>query len=324
MESIYEPTVEGRSPAQVIEECFSIAMSSCDGFPNKLCQSCKDQLKSVLHFHATILESEKKFKSLVALPKIEFTEPADGNISSVFISEEYIKTEVDSECEEIVHDNIDTDEDDEPIARRKRRTKREKKRKIVEKVELVIEKLEPSTVVEELVDQKPNVEEDVKPDTSKPVKKRWVDIQIDLNSSPDNSSSGENYSDYDSANSSDSEEGNQQPKKKRLYYGVKADSQPKRCCDCKDFPLDSHEKVEEHSDKYHYRYRVTNERDIEDNPFECPTCYKRFESKKEFLRHQRKMYVERLHPCPKCDEEFANQYVLQRHLKLYHKKKNDN
>ncbi|XP_019526588.3 zinc finger protein 425 [Aedes albopictus] len=321
MESIYEPTVEGRSPAQVIEECFSIAMSSCDGFPNKLCQSCKDQLKSVLHFHATILESEKKFKSLVALPKIEFTEPADGNISSVFISEEYIKTEVDSECEEIVHDNIDTDEDDEPIARRKRRTKREKKRKIVEKVELVIEKLEPNTVVEEPVDQKPSVEEDVKPDTSKPVKKRWVDIQIDLNSSPDNSSSGENYSDYDSANSSDSEEGDQKPKKKRLYYGVKADSQPKRCCDCKDFPLDSHEKVEEHSDKYHYRYRVTNERDIEDNPFECPTCYKRFESKKEFLRHQRKMYVERLHPCPKCDEEFANQYVLQRHLKLYHKKK---
>lgn len=167
----------------------------------------------------------------------------------------------------------------------------------------------------ESTDQKPVVDEDIKPDTSKPTKKRWADIK-----ESETSSSSDSSSDYDSDQSSTSET-DKKPKKKRLYYGVKPDSQPRRCCGCKDAPLDSIEKVQEHSDKYHLRYRVVNSREIEEKPFECLNCFKRFESKKEFLRHQRKMYVDRLHPCPKCDEDFANHYVLQRHLKLYHKKK---
>ncbi|XP_065088441.1 zinc finger protein 84-like [Ochlerotatus camptorhynchus] len=321
MESLYESMLDGKTPAQIIEECFNIMMISSDGLPSKLCHNCREDLKSVFRFHSTLLASEQKFKAMVTLPKIEITEPGDGNISSVFISEVYIKSEANSECEEVPHDNFDTDEDDEPIARRKSRNKRRKKEKDTRLDSESHNEDQELDIADESIDQKPIDGQDAKPDTSKPAKKRWIDITLDMNSSDDDSSSNDHYSDYDSANSSSGDGEDRKPKKKRLYYGVKADSQPKRCCDCKDFPLDSHEKVQEHSDKYHYRYRVTNERDIEENPFECPHCFKRFESKKEFLRHQRKMYVERLHPCPKCDEEFANQYVLQRHLKMYHKKK---
>ncbi|XP_058449922.1 zinc finger protein 567-like [Malaya genurostris] len=315
MDSLYDVTTEGWTPAQLIEDCFGITMNSEDGLPTKYCQNCKEDLIGAIRFHTRLQESEAKFIDLIAMPKIEINEPIDGTISSVFISEMFIKTEDDdqSDCEEMpLNDEssleeIETNEPQKYKTQNKRRKKKWLSNEDVSKSDIEL-------AVDASVDQKPTVEE-VEPDTSKPAKKRWTEFKFS-----DSLSSDDNFSDYDSAQSSDSD-AEEKPKKKRLYYGVKADSLPKRCCGCKDMPLDSHEKVQEHSDKYHYRYRITNTREIEENPFECPNCYKRFDSKKEFLRHQRKMYVERLHPCPKCDEEFANHYVLQRHLKLYHKKK---
>ncbi|XP_055542822.1 zinc finger protein 14-like [Wyeomyia smithii] len=310
MDSLYDTVAEEKTPAQIIEECFGIAIKPDDGLPTKYCQSCKEDLGAALRFRCRLQESDAKFNDLLAVPKIEITEPADGNISSVFISEIFIKAEDEdqSDCEEMLLNDDNSVEIIKPRVRQKRLQNKRKK------------KLEDNTSeqhedLSDCVEGSSAEEEEIQPDASKPAKKRWAEIKFS-----DCSSSDDNFSDYDSGQSSDSET-EEKPKKKRLYYGVKADSLPKRCCSCKDLPLDSHEKVQEHSDKYHYRYRITNTREIEENPFECLNCYKRFDSKKEFLRHQRKMYVERLHPCPKCDEEFANHYVLQRHLKLYHKKK---
>ncbi|XP_053692032.1 zinc finger protein 425-like [Sabethes cyaneus] len=318
MDSLYDTIADEKTPAQVIEELFGIVIKPDDGLPTKYCQSCKEDLGAALRFRCRLQEADTKFSDLLAVPKIEITEPVDGNISSVFISEIFIKAEEDdqTDCEEMpLNDDGSSVEAAKPRIRRKSKLQNKRKKKSEDiGAELPEETQEQEQQV--FVDKNLTDEDDVKPDVSKPAKKRWTELKIS-----DCSSSDDNFSDYDDSGQSSDSDAEEKPKKKRLYYGVKADSLPKRCCSCKDLPLDSHEKVQEHSDKYHYRYRITNAREIEDNPFECLNCYKRFDSKKEFLRHQRKMYVERLHPCPKCDEEFANHYVLQRHLKLYHKKK---
>ncbi|EDS44910.1 zinc finger protein 224 [Culex quinquefasciatus] len=317
MHPLYESFGDGKTPAHFIEECFGITINILDGMPSNYCGSCKGDLQAALRFHGRLVDSEVKLKDMFAVPKIEVTEPVDGSISSVFISEVYIK----SEAEELEPGEVSnyggnsSEEEFQPRPKRKTRLSKRKAAK-TEQPPMVSVKAE---IHDDSVDRKATEDvADVKPDTSKPPKKRWT-MESDVDSSDDS------LSDYaDSARSSDSDdddENGHSSKKKRLYYGVKADSQPKRCCECKDLLLDSYEKVQEHSDKYHLRYRVTNPREIDDNPFECPHCYRRFECKKEFLRHQRKMYVEMLHPCPKCNEEFANHYVMQKHLKTYHKKK---
>lgn len=122
--------------------------------------------------------------------------------------------------------------------------------------------------------------------------------------------------DVNSQSESDSHE-----ERKRLYYGVKSSSQPRRCCGCKNLPLDSHEKVMDHSEKCHLKMRVVNSKEYGDKTFECAICYMRFETRKLYLQHRRKMYVDVLHPCKHCDEEFANFYVLQKHMKHNHQRK---
>ncbi|XP_053692031.1 zinc finger protein OZF-like [Sabethes cyaneus] len=131
-------------------------------------------------------------------------------------------------------------------------------------------------------------------------------------------SSAEEDSDCEPSSAEESEK--DQPTRKRFYYGVKSNSSPKRCCSCKE-PLDTYERVQEHSDAYHRSDRITNPKEYGNRIFECSVCFKRFETKRLYLQHQRKMYVDVLHPCSRCEEEFANLFVLKKHIKIDHQKK---
>lgn len=115
-----------------------------------------------------------------------------------------------------------------------------------------------------------------------------------------------------------SSEGDEKAKPKRASYAIKPDSQPRRCCDCKE-PLSTQEQVEEHSEKMHQRNKITDLEEIERKPVECPVCFQRFEKKKDYVLHQRKMYANVLHCCKRCPAEFANAYNLRVHWKDFHK-----
>lgn len=104
---------------------------------------------------------------------------------------------------------------------------------------------------------------------------------------------------------------------------TKPELQPKRCCGCKT-TLTTAEQVHIHSEKRHSRDRITESQLIEDEPFECPVCFARFQNKTDFLRHQRTMYADELFPCKRCPAEFANAYNLRLHEKRFHKRENTN
>ncbi|XP_053696045.1 zinc finger protein OZF-like [Sabethes cyaneus] len=94
---------------------------------------------------------------------------------------------------------------------------------------------------------------------------------------------------------------------------------PQRCCDCSE-PLSTVEQVQEHSVKFHKRNKSSDSDEIEQKPYECSVCFQRFETNKNFLQHQRKMYSKALHYCRRCPESFANAFNLREHHKAFHKR----
>ncbi|XP_055596516.1 gastrula zinc finger protein XlCGF26.1-like [Uranotaenia lowii] len=357
MSPLFEVLGNGKTAAQIVGDCFCVTIKEIEGFPSMYCEACKNDLEVAKRFHANLMQSFTRLKQFLSTPKIEITEPLDGNISTVFISDAYIKEEAESDCDEAplefeisveerkpnlrqlpkVTYNANESETEGSTPKKKIKPKEEKlEKQTTSKRKSGLPKKLSEGQNKELAEEKPScsVDTDVKPLIEgieyKPNDNEWMEtVDTDSDFSIDGNSDSDSNQDSDSEdlNRDDEQyldEGSSQdkkPRKRRLYYGVKADSQPKRCCLCKDFFLDSHEKVLEHSERSHLRYRVTNPIEIEENPYECSVCYKRFETKKEYLRHQRKMYVDMLHPCPSCDEEFANNYVLQSHIKSFHKKK---
>ncbi|XP_065088473.1 zinc finger protein 260-like [Ochlerotatus camptorhynchus] len=310
-----DPSFDGsRTTAQVIEDCFGLSISE-EEMSSLHCVDCKNDLIVALRLVTKIRESDIKLKSILNIPKVEIVEPSENNISSVFIAEGEIKSEINDEGFDKVEDGLGDPPESPPKTPPKKRG-RPRKLSVAHAIEIPDDNQESVEIAKE----------------EQPVEKLIKDLDI--------SSKARRFSTYStrsddalSASSGDSDdtdfepdadshdESDEQAARKRSYYGVKLNSEPKRCCSCKNFPLDSHDKVEEHSDKYHLKMRVTNPKDYGDNLFECPVCFVRFNVKKLFLQHQRKMYVDMLHPCKQCDEEFANFYVLQKHIQLNHKRK---
>lgn len=323
MWSLFEVTVEQKTLAAIIDHCFGIEIANNGTMITKVCTNCKSDIEGAYRLVTRLRMSDSQLIELI--PKIETMNPGNQGISSVFISEEEIKTEpiveilakdesedypaadylTDIEYDE-VHVDINGDmveeeyqaktEDGDDQAETSRRNN-------------YCKRSPEQTRTSTLEDSKHSEER---------VAHKWSTVNFDSSCSSGDDSCA---TDYEHLNmSTDDEDADGRPKRKRLYYGVKSDSQPKRCCSCKE-PLDSHEKVQDHSDMYHQAARITNPKEYGDKIFECSVCFKRFETKKLYLQHQRKMYVDVLHPCPRCEEEFANLYVLKKHIKIDHKKK---
>nr|XP_019532984.2 zinc finger and BTB domain-containing protein 17 [Aedes albopictus] len=297
-----------RTTAQVIEDCFGLSISE-DELSSFYCIQCKNDLKVALKLITSIRESDLKLKSILTIPKVEVLEPTVDNISSVYAGEIEIKSELTDDC----FDEVDNDVDEHIAHSRTTRTRSQHVAQSIEVVESEEEILLEESVVHTGVKQT-NSEVHIR-------KTRRFSTYTTRSEDALSASSGDSDdSDFEpDCDSREDSEGNKV--KQRAYYGVKSNSQPRRCCACKNFPLDSHDKVQEHSDKYHLKMRMANPKDYGDKIFECPACFMRFDVKKLFLQHQRKMYVDMLHPCKQCDEEFANFYVLQKHIQLNHQRK---
>lgn len=138
-----------------------------------------------------------------------------------------------------------------------------------------------------------------------------------LKTDPEDSDDSE-YSPRKEDNSISESEDQELTKNKRVRYAITANSQPKRCCGCKE-PVSTHEQLEEHSVKFHQR-RAIDPEVIEQKPEECSICYERFETRMEHLLHRRKAFAKELHACKKCPADFANAYNLRVHLKNNHKR----
>ncbi|XP_065088440.1 zinc finger protein 567-like [Ochlerotatus camptorhynchus] len=104
---------------------------------------------------------------------------------------------------------------------------------------------------------------------------------------------------------------------KRFVFDL--ESQPVRCCGCKE-PLSTNEQVQSHSEAFHRRNKITDRQINENKPFECLVCFQRFQLKKDYRQHQRKMYVDELHSCRRCPADFANAHSLRVHEKTVHKR----
>ncbi|XP_058816443.1 gastrula zinc finger protein XlCGF57.1-like [Topomyia yanbarensis] len=299
---IVEALIDQRTSVDIIEDCFGVVIS--ENSMNLICMSCKYDLEGAYRFVTSLRESESRLNSSVT--KIEEQGYAnDYDVPSIYITEVEIKTEIleatadqnDNQDELIDYANLKysetngTVEKTEPTMRRKKG--RPKKRR---KEDLQSNTAGHKTKVESY---------------------DWATEHSYIFDSSDDDSI---CSDYEQSMTSDEDSGANKPRRKRFYYGVKSNSLPKRCCCCKE-PLDSQEKVQEHAEMYHQSSRITNPKEYGDKLFECPVCFKRFETKMLFLQHQRKMYVDVLHPCPLCEEEFANLFVLKKHLKIDHQKK---
>ncbi|XP_058449916.1 zinc finger protein 84-like isoform X2 [Malaya genurostris] len=257
---------------------------------NECCSCCRKEIISALVLVKKIRESLHRLQctSLIMeeTTKLEIVEPTDRTIVSVFIAETNIKTE--EECLELYDGSTRKNAPNTPVP----------KKNLMDDSD----SLTNSRSDNGLCQKSPKHSNIGKIDT--PI------IQSD----------DENYASSSDSDDTDTEADESQ-EKKRLYYGVKPNSLPKRCCACKNLPLDTPEKVVEHSIKYHSKLRIVNSKDYTDKIFECLVCFMRFDNKKSYLQHQRKMYVEMLHPCKQCDEEFANFYVLQKHMKNNHQRK---
>ncbi|XP_065088385.1 zinc finger protein 883-like [Ochlerotatus camptorhynchus] len=288
---LFEVSIERKTPAAIIHYCFGIEVSENEQ-TNEICENCKSDLEAAHRFLNHLRPADEKLETLT--PKIEMGIFHD---TEVYITEVEIKTEAFDE-----QNDAQSDEQSEN---------------------------EEHTITELIYPKRPrkSSNEDVSPPKEEPKPKirkiplKTVPITTESPYSSeddhiDESDYEQNMSSYDD----DDEDDRGKPAPKRLYYGVKSNSQPKRCCSCKE-PLDSHEKAQKHSETYHLTSRITNPKEFGEKVFECPVCYKRFDTKMLFLQHQRKMYVDVLHPCPRCEEEFANLFVLKKHIKFDHKKK---
>ncbi|KAL1383947.1 hypothetical protein pipiens_013109 [Culex pipiens pipiens] len=286
--NLFTTRIDSRPLATVIEYCFEVEILE-DEDNNVLCSTCKSDLEGAYRF-ITKLRNQSNTE-IADLDERSVSLKADCS-SPVYITEVEIETELPLESVEATSGSKN-----EQVDRVINISQEENKTPEPPDDGITSEFLLPET------EQKDDSD-----------KECFADLDVFYSSEDDSDSIEElNFS-----SDEDQREGKQP--RKRLYYGVKSDSQPKRCCDCKE-PLVSQEKVAEHSELYHQQHRVTNPKEFGDKRFECPVCFKRFETKKLYLQHQRKMYVDVLHPCSKCEEEFANLYVLKRHLKVDHKKK---
>ncbi|XP_055596060.1 zinc finger protein 501-like [Uranotaenia lowii] len=108
-------------------------------------------------------------------------------------------------------------------------------------------------------------------------------------------------------------------KRKRLRESNWKKKDPKRCCGCKE-PLTCATQVEEHTERYHVRHRITDVREMKARPIECEVCFQRFVCLRDLTKHQRKMFAKELHPCKRCPEEFANDFQLSKHMQQFHKR----
>ncbi|XP_001657145.2 zinc finger protein draculin [Aedes aegypti] len=303
-----------RTTAQVIEDCFGLSISE-EELSSSYCILCKNDLKVALSLVTKIRESDLRLKSILSIPKVEIVESSVDNISTEFIAETEIKSEVYDECFNKTDDELSNHLDSSRSTSPKRRER--PKRQCAVDTKTVFDN-EDQNELGEYVNQaeatfaNPEVQNR---------KVRRLSTYTTRSEDALSASSGDS-DDSDFAPDGESRDESQDLRtKKRVYYGVKANSQPKRCCSCKNYPLDSQDKVEEHSSKHHLKLRVTNPKEYGDRIFECPVCFMRFDVRKLLLQHQRKMYVDMLHPCKQCDEEFANVYVLQKHVQLNHQRK---
>ncbi|XP_055547006.1 gastrula zinc finger protein XlCGF26.1-like [Wyeomyia smithii] len=281
MWSLFEKLNEKCPAATIIYDCFKITIRRYKTM-NRICTLCKSDLKAAHRFVENLRISELQLKNASTNEKTIGV--AEDQQTSAFVAELKIKTE-------LLEENIDNEYEDEDnptnydfdtIHRSRQDQPAERpKKELPKKLNLVKEIQTKSTKLKEQY-ASPN----------------W-------SSEEDNNSPEENEAD---------------PAPKRLYYGVKSNSAPKRCCSCKE-PLDSYEKVREHSVTYHQSDRLSNPKEYGNRIFECSVCFKRFETKKLYLQHQRKMFVDVLHPCSRCEEEFANLFVLKKHIKVDHQKK---
>ncbi|KAL9706740.1 hypothetical protein quinque_010258 [Culex quinquefasciatus] len=301
--SLSEALNDGKSIAQTIEDCYRLSISK-DDLSSLCCEDCRQDLIAAMKLLTRIYESDIRLKSVEPILKGEMHKSFDDRnhlISSIFIAESEIKLEP----EETLAELNDTKDSlpPEPIVKRGRG--RPKKVK-----------------VEENPPAEPIIPDESTKESSNSVKKqkrRMSTYSIRSDDEVSDFSAESEDSDFEPEgenvdNDSDEPKGN-----KRTIFGVKPDSKPRRCCSCKDFPLDSMEKVKDHSKKHHVRH--VNAQEEIDKPFECSVCFARFETKKQFRQHERKMYIEVLHSCKHCDEQFANPYVLQRHLKNDHQRR---
>ncbi|NXS03442.1 ZN274 factor, partial [Oxylabes madagascariensis] len=52
---------------------------------------------------------------------------------------------------------------------------------------------------------------------------------------------------------------------------------------------------------------------MEERPYECPDCGKRFQNSSHLIRHQGTHTRERPCKCPKCGKRFNQSFALTRH-----------
>ncbi|XP_058816442.1 zinc finger protein interacting with ribonucleoprotein K-like [Topomyia yanbarensis] len=302
------PVFQGRTGAQIIQDCFGLALSESEE-GSFYCTCCKKDIISALTLVKRIRESIHRLKSISLIseqtPKVEIIEPTDRTIVSVFIDETEIKTE--EENSELGNDSTRTRYSPDLLSEFSKKRGRVRKHNLIDVV----------PVISKVLDNESNPTKEYK-NVEKLRKLSTHSIRSDEGISASSSDSDDTDTEADGNLHGDSDECQE---KKRLYYGVKSNSQPKRCCGCKNLPLDTPEKVKEHSVKYHSKMRMVNPKDYQEKIFECSVCFTRFETKKLYLQHQRKMYVDMLHPCKQCDEEFANFYVLQKHMKNDHQRR---
>ncbi|XP_053692030.1 zinc finger protein 658B-like [Sabethes cyaneus] len=313
MFSLSEPLLQEWSAVHVILDCFRLRVSE-DCTNSLYCKHCKQDLITASVLFKKIRDSNLKLESITTLveeiPKLEIVDPTDTTIVSIFITETDVKTESAEEGSELFS-NIINDKGIPGCV-----TQYQQQDFAGSKEQPLLQHDGEHPIPVENCEEGSN-------DTELRLSKEWNGT---VKASRRMSTHSVRSDDGISASSSDSEESDydgedEQLERKRLYYGVKPNSQPKRCCACKNMPLDTQEKVEEHSVKYHLKMRLTNPKDFAGKVFECLTCFMRFETKKLYLQHQRKMYVDMLHPCKQCDVEFANFYVLQKHMKNNHQRK---
>ncbi|XP_062546610.1 zinc finger protein OZF-like [Armigeres subalbatus] len=280
---LFEICLEQKTPADIIQFCFGVEVAENSTVNDEICTNCKTDLQAAYRFLKQLKRSET-LKDMA--PKVEIG-IFYGN-EEQYISEVEIKTE---NADEYMEEAVDTKG---IIAIEQIHTKRERTRR---KLDTIIP---------------------LSKDKQKSPQKN-TSTKMELLSSSEEEQNFDDNSDDEHNFTSEDEDFDERPTTKRLYSGTKPKPLPKRCCSCKE-PLDSQEKVQKHSDQYHLSSRITNPKEYGDRLFECTVCYQRFNTKILFLRHQRKMYVDELHPCPRCEEEFANAFVLKKHIKFDHKK----
>ncbi|KAL1383948.1 hypothetical protein pipiens_013110 [Culex pipiens pipiens] len=291
MYSLSDALNDGKSIAQTIEDCFRVSISD-DELSSLCCVHCSQDLIVAMKLLTRIYESGVRFISLELLTKENSKCIEDKErLPPIVIAEENIKLE-----------------SEEPTTELKCITEFSPAKTIVKRgrgrpKQVKVEENSPAE------SQSPDEASNTLPN---PAKKQKQDENADFSAESEDD-------DFEPDGGHEDSSSEEPPGTSRSFYGVKSNSKPRRCCSCKDFTLDSMEKVKDHSKKYHFR-PVDSKEEIS-KAFECLVCFARFETKKQFRQHERKMYVKELHSCKHCDEQFANPYVLQTHLKNDHQRR---